>query len=181
MIKKALIAIALATTALMPFNISADTGLNENTSTVTAASMPNTMPVEYTRPIFSNVDLAINKNDWQKVGSDLFKFSITTLDSLITDANGQQWAIVYYKLTSDNPYVVAQIRKQGMPTFIYIIDVHCFNLTNSTSIPLARIFIGAGNEQLQHATSFNTFYMDSDSKISQNTRKYLLRAYNLKK
>lgn len=172
MLKKIILSLSLFTALSIPF-----VGISAQNTT---AEISNTIPpVEYNRTVSYNVDLAIYKDEWKKIGSDFFQFSVTTLDSLMTTVNGHKVAIVYYKLTLDNPYVISAIRERGMPTFNYIVDVHCFDLTDNSSIPFARFFIGDASEQLRMSTQFDNSYMSPTSKIAKKTRKYLIEAYNL--
>ena len=178
MLKELLLTVALSTTFLVSSEISAQNIIPQPMS-VTATNS-SVQPDEYTRAITDNVNLAIARNNWQKIGSDDgFKISITTMNSLMTAQNGHQLAIVYYKLTSTNPYFVHAMRANGMPTFNYILDVHCFDLSNNSSVPLARIFIGNSFEQLSYSTHFDNSYLSPNFKIAKATHKFLTKAYNL--
>ena len=140
----------------------------------------NNTQIEYERPIYQNIDKVIAQNKWQKIGSDMYDISISTMNSLVTTPNDHRRVLVYMKLTTDNPYALASLREK-MPNFQYMIDVFAYDLTDKTSAGIARVYIDKSHKQIANSAPFNNWYMYTNSKISKATYKWLCKKYSLEK
>lgn len=134
--------------------------------------------MEYNSPLNQNVDKIIAQNEWKKIGSDVFRMSISTINGPIDTRNNHKIVVIYIKLTLDNPYFLAVLRK-SKPEFQYMIDIFVYDITDKTNIDIGRAYIDKSNQIICMSESFNNDYMYKNSKISKATYKWLCKKYSL--
>lgn len=133
--------------------------------------------MEYNSPLNQNVDKIIAQNEWKKIGSDVFRMSISTINGPIDTRNNHKIVVIYIKLTLDNPYFLARLR-ESMPDFQYMIDIFVYDITDKTNIDIGRAFIDKSNQIISISPIPND-YMYKNSKISKATYKWLCKKYSL--
>lgn len=134
--------------------------------------------MEYNSPLNQNVDKIIAQNEWKKIGSDIFRMSISTINGPIDTRNNHKIVVIYIKLTWDNPYFLATLR-ETMPDFQYMIDIFVYDITDKTNIDIGRAYIDKSNQIIDISNLFINHYMHKNSKISKATYKWLCKKYSL--
>lgn len=137
----------------------------------------NTM-IEYGSPLEQNIDKIIAQNEWKKIGSNVFRISISTMNGPIDTFHNHKIVVIYIKLNLDNPYFLATLR-ETKPDFQYMIDIFVYDITDQSSLDIGRAYIDKSNQIICMSDSFINDYMYKNSKISKATYKWLCKKYSL--
>ena len=135
--------------------------------------------IEYSSTLEQNIDKIIAQNEWKKIGSTSIyhRISISTMNGPIDTFHNHKIVIIYIKLDSNSPYFLAPLR-ESMPDLQYMIDMFCYDITDKSSLDIARAYIDKSN-QILSISPFPNDYMHKNSKISKATYKWLCKKYSL--